>query len=130
MEKLNDLKTFEDACKILGIDPATVIAPGTVQEDTAALVALAKLFIIVRAANRLVNEGQDWKPDWNDDDQYKYFAYFWMDDNGSSGFQYLDYVTWYSNTDVGSRLAFKTSEAAEYIGNHFLELYKTFMVID
>lgn len=130
MEKLNDLKTFEDACKILGIDPATVIAPGTVQEDTAALVALAKLLIIVRAANRLVNEGKDWKPDWNDDDQYKYFAYFWMDDKSSSGFQYDGFGYWGSVTVVGSRLAFKTSEAAEYIGNQFIELYKAFMVIE
>lgn len=130
MEKLNDLKTFEDACNILGIDPATVIAPGTVQEDTAALVALAKLFIIVRAANRLVNDGQEWKPNWNDDDEYKYFAYFWMDETGSSGFRCGDYDLWRSRTDVGSRLAFKTSEAAEYIGNQFIELYKAFMVIE
>jgi len=129
MEKLTDLKTFEDACKILGIDPASVVAPGTVQEDTAALVALAKLFIIVRAANRLVNDGQDWKPDWNDDDQYKYFAYFWMDDNGSSGFQYGDFGYWLSYTVVGSRLAFKTSEAARYIGETFTDLFKAFMVI-
>lgn len=128
MQKLTDLKTFEDACTIEGIKPDSITASGLSQEDNNALLALAKLFIIVRAANRLINDGKEWKPDYNDN-TWKYFAWFAMD-GGSGGFRYDDCAHWTSGSSVGSRLCFKTSEAAEYIGTQFTDLYKAFMVIE
>jgi hypothetical protein len=127
MKKLIDLKTYEDACAILGIDPETVSVSGVSTDDCNALYAVAKLFIIVRAANKLVNDGNEWKPDWNDG-KWKYTAYFYI--GGSSGFRSGGFGDWYSSSDVGSRLCFKTSEAAEYIGTQFTDLYKSFMLIN
>ncbi|MEJ0030909.1 MAG: hypothetical protein WDO15_11290 [Bacteroidota bacterium] len=84
--------------------------------------------IIVRAANRLVNEGKVWTPDWSNHQQAKYYAWFEM--RGWSGFRFYDYDYWLSHSYVGSRLALKTSEAATYIGKKFEALYRDFMVID
>src|SRR5688500_12280197 len=104
--KVTDLKTFEDACQVEGISPESVTVPTTIQENSNALLALAKLFIIVRAANRLSNNGEVWKADWNNTNEYKYFAWFYM--GGSSGFRCVDCDVWLSTSVVGSRLCFKT----------------------
>lgn len=38
-------------------------------------------------------------------------------------------VSSYSNTNYGSRLAFKTEELAEYAGKQFIEIYRDFMIV-
>jgi hypothetical protein len=128
MEKLNQLKTFDDSCKVLGLDANTVIPdfssfPAT---DHAAMIAHAKLVIIARAANKLANDGQEWKPDWNDDN-WKYYPWFEM--GGSSGFRFYVCDRWYSNSTVGSRLCFISREVAEYIGKQFTDLYKDYFTM-
>lgn len=74
MKELEEkLKSFEDACKIEGLDAATVIpdfAPYP-KQDHAAMIAHAKLVIIARAANRLANDGKEWKPDWGNWNAYQ-----------------------------------------------------------
>jgi hypothetical protein len=130
MDQLKKLKTFEDACKVEGLNPKKVlpnIPPMFPDKHRKALVAIAKLIIIVAAANRLVNEGKQWKPNWKDHSEYKYFAWFEM--RGSSGFRFHVYVRWYSHSGVGSRLAFKNSDTATYIGKKFEKLFKDFMVL-
>jgi hypothetical protein len=47
----------------------------------------AKLVIIARAANMIVNDGKEWKPDWTNHDQWKYYPWFYHD-GGSSGFRF------------------------------------------
>ena len=123
-----NLKTFEDACKVLGIQPSVVptfeLYP---EQDRKAMQAHAKLVLIARAANQLANDNKPWQPDWNDYDQYKYYP--WFDMGGSSCFRYHVYADWISYSTVGSRLCFKSSVLAEYAGKQFLNQYKQFMNI-
>ena len=130
MKKLNQLKTFEDACKVEGLNPEVVIGAfqGLSGSDRDPIIAFAKLLIIVRVANRLCNNGASWTPDWSNYKEYKYYPWFEM--RGSSGFRFHDYDGWHSRSHVGSRLCFISREAAEYIGQQFQDLYKQFMVIE
>src|SRR5437762_3029960 len=114
------IKTFEAACKKLGIDPKKAIPVLPDHPHNKALIALAKLLIIIE----VVNDG--WKPDWNNDDEYKYYPWFDMEKTKTnpSGFS-LSRVNYdFTNSDVGSRLCFKTRELAEYTVKQFIGLYK------
>jgi len=123
-----NLKTFEDACKVLGIEPSVVptfeLYP---EQDRKAMQAHAKLVLIARAANQLANDNKPWQPDWNDYAQYKYYP--WFDMGGSSGFQYDVCGHWSSFSDVGSRLCFINSHTAGYVGTQFIELYKEYFLM-
>lgn len=110
------VKTFEDACKVLGI--ASTLFCGQESKDE---MAYKKLKIIVEA----LNEG--WKPDWQDVGQYKYFPWFKM--SSGSGLAYDGYADWDADSFVGSRLCFKSRELAEYAGKQFINLYNDFMTI-
>jgi len=82
-------------------------------------------YILLKMLVTSLNEG--WKPNWNNDSEYKYFPWFYM--GGSSGFRFNDYAYWRSGSYVGSRLCFKSRELAEYAGKQFTEQYKQFMII-
>lgn len=104
--KITDrIKTFEDACEEIGVDK-NIDHP------------FDKMVIIIKA----LNEG--WAPDWNDGSQPKYVPYFKWD---GKGFSYDDYDYWYSDTFVGSRLCFKSSEIAIYAGKQFEAEYNEFL---
>jgi len=81
---------------------------------------------LLKLLAKSLNEG--WVPDWNNDNQYKYVAWFWM--GGSSGFRCYDYAVWGSHSSVGSRLCFKSRELAKYAGKQFTEVFKQFMIIN
>lgn len=129
MEELKDLKTFEDACKIENLDPKAAIPDFSAwsKQDQKAMVAHAKLVIIARAANRLANEGKEWKPDWTNFDQWKYYPWFdlWR---GSSGFRFDDGDGWGTYSLVGSRLCFISREVCEYVAKQFIKLYKDYFL--
>lgn len=126
---LQQLKTFEDACKVENLDHKTIIPDFTAwsKKDEKAMTAHAKLVIIARAANRLANGGKEWKPDWTNYNQWKYYPWFDLS-GGSSGFRFNVFVYWYSNSYVGSRLCFISSEVATYIGKQFIKLYKEYFL--
>ncbi|MEM8564917.1 MAG: hypothetical protein AAGF85_00555 [Bacteroidota bacterium] len=128
MKKLEELKTFEDACQVEGLDPEKVIPDFSVypEEDREAMAAHAKLVIIAKAANRLANEMQPWSPNWDNGKWDKYYPWFVL--GGSSGFRYGGYDYWYSYSFVGSRLCFLSYKVAEYVGNQFIDLYKQYFV--
>ncbi len=115
------VKTFEDACNILGKDPGDLIPGEAVSQDSNSIVAYRKLIIIARA----LNEG--WVPDWENDSQYKYYP--WFDLSSGSGLSYHDYAYRDSYSTVGSRLCFKSRQLAEYAGKQFLDIYKDFFII-
>ena len=125
MEKI---KTFEDACAALKLDPAALPGvTGLPEKHQKAIVAHYKLIIIAEA----LNDG--WKPNWKDWDESKYYPWFDMDndddDQPGSGFSYGDYGCGRTGTCLGSRLCFKTWELAEYAGKQFEELYKEYFMI-
>ena len=122
----NKIKSFEDACKALGIEPTVPEFTGIEESERKALLAHYKLTVIARA----LNEG--WKPNWNDWNEWKYYPWFRMGDNGGSpgvGFSFGGYDGGHSHSSVGSRLCFKTEELAEYAGKQFEDLYKDYFLM-
>ncbi|GAB1462198.1 hypothetical protein [Pedobacter sp.] len=110
------IKTFEDACKVLGISETV----GQNLNSTTDEIAYKKLKVIVKALNG------DWKADWNNYDQRKYYPYFDMSVSGFSSHYYSYYDR--DSSSVSSRLCFKSRELAEYAGKQFVDLYKAFML--
>ena len=99
MNITDKVKSFEDACQLLGIEPNVPEVSMLPENHQKAIVAHYKLVIIAEA----VNEG--WKPNWDNWDERKYYP--WFDLEGSSsgaGFSYDDCDVWYSHSNVGSRL--------------------------
>jgi len=129
MKKFTDLKTFEDACQVLELDPKTVIPDFSCypEKDRVSMVAHAQLVIIVRAANKLANKGKEWIPDFTNYDERKYEAWFDLE-AGSSGFRCRGYVHWYTLSYVGSRLCFISREVCEYVAEQFIEIYKAYFL--
>ncbi len=124
---LETIKTYEDICKLDGVDPiASLPYQNPVNSEEAAVNNFSKVIRI----NRILNDG--WKPDWSNWDEYKYYPWFEMDsdETGSgSGFSYLGYDCALDHSTVGSRLVYKTRELAKFAGTVFLEEYKGYMVI-
>lgn len=117
--------SFEDACVKLGLPTDESILPDMSafpEKHRVALTASAKLIIIAEA----LNDG--WEPNWDNDNEYKYFPWFYMD---SPGFRFYaaDFVWAGTFSFGGSRLCFRTRKLAEYAGQTFLELYRDMMVI-
>jgi hypothetical protein len=109
-----DIKTFEDACNEVGVDPLKV----TSQDDTIDEAAYKKLKIIVAA----INGG--WVPDWTNSAQYKYFPWFRL----SSGSGLSAHVSGYdsSGSSVGSRLCYESKEKCLYAMEQFKSIYEIF----
>lgn len=148
------IKTFEDACKALGNHPLVnhyrylvEEAEKQMDETGADIVAFLKLRIVAAA----LNEG--WTPDWGNKDQRKWYPWFYilteqeyndLDEeercrvvgrannfaNAGGGLVYAlaNNVSSHSSTVSGSRLAFKSSELAEYCARQFGELWAAFLI--
>lgn len=114
------VKTFYDACKIVGLDKVQVGVAG-LDDDTNSIIAYTKLVIIAKA----LNEG--WQPDWTDSNQRKYVP--WFEQKSGFGLSYDGYVRWHTTTAVGSRLCFKTAELAKYAATQFADIYNDFLTI-
>lgn len=119
-----EIKTFEDACKVVNLDLNTVIPDFSQfpQADQEAMIAHAKLVIIAKALNG------DWTPDWNNWQQHKYYPWFEMSSPSGGGFSCNVCDSWSSISYVGSRLCFQNREIAKYAGKQFEDLYKTYFV--
>lgn len=147
------IKTFEDACKELGSDHPLVLAyqntnlrDAEVANDNKDIIAYMKLRIIVAA----LNEG--WEPQFIPG-EYRWSPYFVlytkdeideMDEKTRARVVYRSdnyanavggVLCAYSNggsadvnASIGSRLAFKTDDLAEYAGKQFIEIYADFML--
>ena len=150
------VKTFKDACRELGKRAesneglALLLVDYESNADnikTKGTLAYMKLCIIAAA----LNEG--WEPKF-DGDECRYYPWFYiytkaeyekLDEDekkecrvvGRSGsnavasggvvFAYANYASSNSITVVGSRLAFKTRELAEYCGKQFFDIWEKFL---
>jgi hypothetical protein len=114
------IKSFEDACEKLGMDPTKLPdVSGIPEEFVKPIIANYKLHIVYKA----INNG--WKPDWSNWNQYKYFPWYRVLSSGF-GFSHADYHCDYSFTCVGSRLCTGSSVKAMYIAEQFKDLYKDY----
>lgn len=119
-----DIKTFEDACKALALNPENLIPDFSLfpKSEIQAMIAHSKLVIIAKAING------DWVPDWKDYHQYKYYPWFSMGSSSGVGFSCDGYDDWTALSFVGSRLCFESREKAKYVGKQFEYLYKSYFV--
>lgn len=145
------VKTFVDACKVLGSQHPYVeqyVATEAAfrgEEKTEDFLSYLKLRIITAA----LNEG--WEPQFTED-EYRYYPWFELltqkeidnmsDDeksrvvgrahynsyaSGGLAFAFAGTASSNSLGHNGSRLAFRTRELAEYAGRQFVELYADFV---
>jgi hypothetical protein len=127
MKITEQIKTYEDACKMLGVDGSVNGLPFSNPVNGEQVVSNSdfKLKRIVKA----MNEG--WVPNWKDCDERKYYLWMDLEDDKGSGlglsFNGYDYVI--SRSFVGSRLVLRSSELAKYVGTQFIELYADIMII-
>lgn len=85
-----------------------------------ALVALNKLFTIAQAWNK----EDDFKPDFSNRNQTKWFPWFVYSDNAAGFVCAYTYNTATSaHANIGSRLCFKTSARARQFGEQFIDLW-------
>jgi len=113
------IKTVQDVLADNGI------SQGSFHKQCEGLETDELAYRLLKLLAKSLNEG--WTPDWNDDTQYKYFAWFYM--GGSSGFRFDGYVRWDSYSTVGSRLCFISREVGEYAGKQFIKSYKDYFVM-
>ena len=113
---MDRIKTFEDALQETGRPgvPDFSCLPDDMRKY---FEAQYKMCVITEA----LNEG--WKPDWDNDDEYKYYTWFTM----SPSFFAFAYSTCGNSrafAGSGSRLKFKTRELAEYASKQFVDIWK------
>lgn len=125
---MKSIKTVEDAFKVMGVDHSNLPDVSTFPENIRKYILNHfVLLVVVQAINKLDNDGQEWEPNWNDEDEYKYYPWLEVDadeDNtAGSGFSYSCYGSSLTVTLVGSRLCFKSHEGALYAAEQFNDLY-------
>lgn len=125
-EPYDNVKSYEDACRVLGVEPMDeqAMAAAGFRADE---IARRKLETITAA----LNDG--WKPDWDDTDQYKYVPWFWIKPRPGQTLAGLAYASTgdapsLTSANIGSRLCFKNAVVARYAANQFTELYALILV--
>ncbi len=121
-EAAKAIKTFEDACAKLGIEPAPLPEVGHLpQEFHAPIINHYKAMVITKA----LNDG--WTPDYTDNDQWKYEPRFWIvkdeDAPGGVGFGASLCGFWATCASCGSRLCFASAELCIYATIQFEDIY-------
>ena len=116
------IKTFEDACTKLALDPKHLPEVSMILEEFGKpIIAAYKLMIIFKA----INDG--WVPDWNDWNQYKYYPWFRVLSSGF-GFSGTIYAYALTSSSVGSRLCTDSSEKAMYVAGQFKAEYTEYFL--
>lgn len=125
---MKEINSFENACKKVGVD-ATVLPEVNAlpEKHSKSIIAYYKLIIIAQA----INDG--WEPNWNDRSECKYYPWMYVkasaEKTPGSGLSCNDYYYDYSRTHVGSRLVFKSREAARFFGGTFTDLLTDYLLI-
>jgi hypothetical protein len=93
------------------------------------LTADEKAYQQIKLIASALNEG--WVPDWQNDDQWKYYPWFYMDDSSAPGrFSFYGSGTLGSGSGVGSRLCFKSEELSDYAAEQFTDIYREYFVVE
>lgn len=99
MNITDKVKSFEDACQLLGIKPDVPKVSLLPEKHQKAIVAHYKLIIITET----LNEG--WTPDWSNWNERKYYPWFEMSDS-SSQFSFNNSNNQNSNSNCTTHLCF------------------------
>jgi len=113
----NRIKTYEDACDELGIEPVDIQVMKSVGFTDDEIT-----YRKIKTITEVLNEG--WKPNWSNRDQKKWIPYF--NTLSPSGFAFDDtyYCYTYPYAGNASRLCFQSEELAIYAGKQFLDIWK------
>lgn len=88
------IKTFEDACESLNISNEIPNVSIILETEQNAVVNFYKALIICKALNNTVKK--DWKPDWNNYREYKYYPWFDLENYdktvSGSGFSFCGFA--------------------------------------
>lgn len=113
-QKITDrIKNFSDVLQAVSTERAEKWAQACTYLDQQGI-ANEKIKLIAE----VLNEG--WEAEPFNTSQYKYYPWFEVE-NGA--FVYIDSDVWCGGTFVGSRLCYKNSELAEYVGKTFIDIY-------
>lgn len=118
------VKSFEDACQVLGISTNVPEVKGLPRKHQKAIIANYKLIVIAEA----LNEG--WKPNWQDSDEYKYYPWFDMSNPAGVGCSYTHRTASLTYAYFGSRLCLKNRELAIYFGQTFTDLFNDSLLLN
>lgn len=131
---MDRVKTFEDACRELNIDPVKWLEENETNKMDAHVLAYLKLCIIAKALRG------SWKPNWANTDEWKYYPWFKIVPavvgNASFGSElgvsvlYSSSVASLSNASFGGALASETEEIAIYFGKQFAEIWKEYLLAE
>ena len=115
-----EIKSYEDACKALGLKPISDEVFNAFGQDAKTMAAYHKLAVITRA----MNEG--WQPNWSNHDEWKYEPYMYTNSAGLSC-AVTNHGPAYAHTAIGSRLCFRDYERATFAIKTFGDtLYKDY----
>lgn len=118
------VKSFEDACQVLGISTNVPEVKGLPRKHQKAIIANYKLIVIAEA----LNEG--WKPNWQDSDEYKYYPWFDMSNPAGVGYSSTASTASHTPANFGSRLCLKNRELAIYFGQTFTDLFNDSLLLN
>lgn len=122
MDITEKIKSYEDACKVLGLNPENQPCVDSVSEkDRNSIIAYHKLIVIVRA----LNEG--WEADFSDYGQCKYWIFLTIDAAGFV-FAVTHYTASFAAAAACSRLCLKSRKLAEYAITQFKSLYEEYFL--
>lgn len=120
------VKTYADACAVLGIKETLPDVGGLRPKDRPSVTAYYKLIVIAQA----LNEG--WEPDWTNEEQPKWFPWFYFDREKNKTAGFANAYTFYAPADTsasfGSRLCFKTEALCAYAARQFEPLYEAWIL--
>lgn len=135
------IKTFEDACTVLGDDhPCVQIFQeiyGKSKKDDVNVNKDVAAFLKLRIITAALNEG--WMPNWDNRGEYKWYPWFYILTKGNCNnlnkeescrvvSRSYHSVDSYSHTYFGARLALKSKDLAKYCAEQFSELWAMFLV--
>ena len=115
MENYKQIKTYEDALRVLGMDDFSH------ENLYPREIARRKLEIIIEA----LNEG--WKPDLSNHQEYKWYCYFSWSTTGL-GYSYSNATPTYAYSAFGVLFSLKSKKLADYTGKQFKYLYKEMLL--
>lgn len=112
MDTSKKITSYEDACKVLNIQPINEeVFNAFPKEDQRSMLAYHKLTVITRALNN------GWKPNWDDQNEWKYYPLFRYVNAGLSC-ALTNHSATSTHAAIGSRLCFPTSALAKYAAEH------------
>lgn len=126
------VRNFNDICEIAGVNPNDYTLPRNASDEEISDMAYDEeisdmAYDKIKLIVKTLNEG--WKPNWRDENEYKYYPYFRFD---KSAGRFSDSVSddYTVGSFVSSRLVFKSQKLAEFAGKLFIEIYNDYMLLN